>query len=77
MAGAAVEFIFAFLPALGVSGKVDLSAVPAALTGIDIILALHAEERIAEADIVPIGIATLAGIHPGAGGERQAAESNE
>src|SRR5687767_11497621 len=56
---AVVGFVFAFLPALRVARHVEL----AALAGIGVVLALQAEDGVAEAQVVPVGIRAGALVH--------------
>src|SRR5262245_11848250 len=64
---AAIVFVLALLPTLRVAGDVDL----AALMGIDLVLALQSEHRVAEADLVPVGARARALVHAGAAGKTQ------
>jgi hypothetical protein len=75
MDGTVVKFIFSFPPSLGIARQIDLGALAAALAGIDVVLALHAEDGIAEAKIVPIGAAAPARIETGAADGRKAGDS--
>src|SRR5688572_9235114 len=71
---AAVRFPFAFLPALRVAGHVDLDAARLALGSIDVILALHGEDGVAEAQVVPVGLAAGGVVEAGAAAEEQRSE---
>src|SRR5688572_12065076 len=74
---AAVRFPFAFLPALRVAGHVHLDAVRLALRSIDVILALHGEDGVAEAQVVPVGLAASGVVEAGAAAEEQRSEHPE
>src|SRR5687768_9382070 len=71
---AAVRFPFAFLPALRVAGHVHLDAARLALRSIDVILALHGEDGVAEAQVVPVGLAASGVVQAGAAAEEQRSE---
>src|ERR1700693_5555487 len=72
---ALVEFPEAFAPALRIARPVGLGAVPAALHRVNLILTLHSEKGIPEAEIVPVGTAAFARVHARAAGHCQARES--
>src|SRR5688572_11720561 len=66
LAATAIGLIFAFPPALHVACRVELDAVRLALQRIDVFLALQAENGVAKAEVVPVGLAAARRVEPGA-----------
>src|SRR5918994_4867778 len=74
LTSALIGFVFAFAPPLGVARQVHFDSVRLAPQGVDIFLALQAEDRIAEAEIVPVGMAAPHRVEAGAAADKDKEE---
>src|SRR5688572_16429931 len=68
---AVIGFISALVPALHVARHVDLDAVRGAFVRVEALLALQAEDRVAKAEVIPVGFSAFPLCHARAGGQQQ------
>src|SRR5687767_14890893 len=69
-----VGLIHAFAKALTVARQVDGDAVALAVLGVELVLRQDSEDRIAVAEVVPVGLPAAHVVQPGAAGEQEDGE---